>query len=294
MRTPPKLHWKVSRLSKSTKVSQYLKEEKGFSSRLIKRIKQEGAVYGNGKQMALYHHLTGGETLSVILPLSSFPEDIPVWHKKVPICWEDDHLLLVNKPAGVPMFPGRGLEAQTLAGAIKSYYERSSLSASFHAVSRLDKQTSGLVTIAKHAYAHQRLSQFFQEGRGHKRYIGITEGIWEKKRGRIEAPIGRKPDSLIEHQVDLKGKYALTEYQVLEEQEGYSYVQFELLTGRTHQIRVHSAYCGHPLLGDDLYGGNSAEMSRQALHAYELQFCHPVTETWHTVQAELPVDMRRG
>ncbi|WP_240374885.1 RluA family pseudouridine synthase [Bacillus piscicola] len=286
------MEWFVPCMNKPLTVRNFLRIEKGMSSRLLKKINKDGKLLINSKEATLTDKLYGGDALMVRLPPTTFPENIPTYKRKLSVMWEDAHLLVIDKPAGLPMTPGRGLEEKTLAGAIRHYYEETGVAASFHAVSRLDRQTSGLVTIAKHAFAHQRLADFFQKGIGSKEYIGITRGIWSPKQGVIDVPIGRKPNSLIEHEVTRDGKYARTLYKVLREKDHHSLVRFQLKTGRTHQIRVHASFQGHPLLGDDLYGGCAKEISRQALHAAKIEFCHPVFETWHTVRAQLPVDIR--
>ena len=158
------------------------------------------------------------------------------------------------------------------------YYKKSGIAATIHIVTRLDRDTSGLVLVAKHRHIHHLLSGQQKQGDVKRKYQAIAEGIILTDEGRIEAPIGRKDTSIMEREVREDGQYACTDYQVLARSESYTFLELQLHTGRTHQIRVHLAYIGHPLAGDDLYGGTRGKISRQALHCCSLSFTHPVTK----------------
>ncbi|MFB4165701.1 RluA family pseudouridine synthase [Alteribacillus sp. JSM 102045] len=287
------LQWNVPVLKKSISVKEYLRDQKGMSLTTLKSAKMNGSILCDGRPVTVRHMLQGGEVLHISLPAAPLPSSIPLCSLPLEILFEDEHVLIINKPPHLPTMPGRGEEKESLAGAVLQYYVNQNLPSSFHAVSRLDRQTSGIVAIAKHTYAHQRLADFFQKGIGKKYYIGIVNGRWEQPEGIINRPIARKPDSIIEHQVHPAGKQAKTGYKVEKTVCGHDVTRFTLYTGRTHQIRVHTAFAGHPLIGDSLYGNRSELIQRQALHAAKLQFCHPVFESWHTITADLPEDMRR-
>ncbi|MDQ0298842.1 23S rRNA pseudouridine1911/1915/1917 synthase [Salibacterium salarium] len=286
------LEWNVPLKDEGKKLKSFLRQTKGMSSSTWKTVKKDGQLIINNESASGYDILEDGDRIAVYLPAVSFPSGIPRTPLPLSILYEDNHLLIVNKPPKLPTLPGRGQEQETLAGAVRHYYERNNINASFHAVSRLDRDTSGIVTLAKHRYAHQRLAAFFYNNQGLKKYTGIVKGEWFPKTGTILAPIEKRPDSIVKQHVVTNGKNARTGFRVEHRGRGLSLVTFTLYTGRTHQIRIHSSYVGHPLVGDDLYGGLSIEIPRQALHAKELNFCHPVTDTWHKIDAPLPEDMR--
>ncbi|SFP80226.1 RluA family pseudouridine synthase [Salibacterium halotolerans] len=286
------LEWVIPREAEGKSVKTYLRQHKKMSGSTWKVVKKDGEITVNNKPASGNDGVRYNDVLCVYLPEMPFPEGIPVFCLPLDILFEDRHLLVVNKPPHLPTLPGRGRETETLAGAVRYYYEQSGIRASFHAVSRLDRETSGIVTIAKHRYAHQRLASFFDTYSGLKQYIGITRGNWYPSEGIIHAPIERKPESIVKHHVTTHGKRAKTGFQVVKRSNERSLVRFTLHSGRTHQIRVHSAYAGHPILGDDLYGAAGVYPGRHALHAFRLCFIHPVTEKWQTIEARMPVDMQ--
>ncbi|MGY4689546.1 RluA family pseudouridine synthase [Salibacterium sp. K-3] len=287
-----KLEWSVPREAAGRQVKAFLKQDKKMSGSTWKAVNREGRLTKNDHPVSGKDQVQNGDVIQVYLPQASFPEGIPPARIPLDILFEDEHLLVINKPPFLPTLPGRGMETNTLAGAVRFYYEKQDIQASFHAVSRLDRETSGIVTIAKHRYAHQRLAGFFETYPGMKKYIGIAEGCWYPSEGLIDAPIDRRPDSIVKQQVTTHGKRAKTGFHVMDRRNGRSIVRYTLFTGRTHQIRVHSAYAGHPVLGDDLYGTKTEELQRQALHAERLRFIHPVKETWQSFQAPMPEDMQ--
>ncbi|MFD2705047.1 RluA family pseudouridine synthase [Salibacterium lacus] len=286
-----KLEWSIPQEADGRSVKTYLKQNKKMSGSTWKVLKRDGEIMLNNNPASGKDSLRYKDLLCVYLPEMPFPEGIPASPLPLDILFEDNHLLVVNKPPGLPTLPGRGREAETLAGAVRYYYEKYDIRASFHAVSRLDRETSGIVTIAKHRYAHQRLAAFFDTYSGMKQYIGITDRMWYPSEGVIYAPIERRPDSIVKQHVTTHGKRAKTGFQVVKRKNGRSMVRFTLYSGRTHQIRVHSAYAGHPIVGDDLYGTKDREAARHALHACRLCFFHPVKEVWQTIEADMPEDM---
>lgn len=205
------------------------------------------------------------------------------------IAYEDDFLLVLDKPAGMLVHPTVSERGGTLYDYVKDYYERRIITADIHPVSRLDRNTSGLVIFAKEPIVQFWLSQQEVD----KEYLALAQGRLEQTQGIIEAPIARKEGSIIERCVDYeRGKYAKTAYEVLGYYGGNTLLRVRLYTGRTHQIRVHLAHIGHPLVDDNLYG-TPGPQSRHALHAYRLAFKHPVSDDFLEITRILPADLRK-
>ena len=204
------------------------------------------------------------------------------------IAYEDDYLLIIDKPAGVLVHPTVNEWGCTLYDYVTDYYQRKGITANIHPVSRLDRHTSGLVIFAKEPIIQHWLSQQQMD----KEYLAIVTGELPNDEGIIEAPIARKEGSIIERCVSENGKYAKTSYKLLSKRKGLSLLQVKLFTGRTHQIRVHMAYIGYPLFNDNLYG-TPGPQSRHALHAFKLRFIHPVSDTPVEITRTLPEDLRR-
>ena len=204
------------------------------------------------------------------------------------IAYEDDYLLIIDKPAGILVHPTVNEWGCTLYDYVTEYYQRKGITANIHPVSRLDRHTSGLVIFAKEPIIQHWLSQQQMD----KEYLAIVTGELPNDEGIIEAPIARKEGSIIERCVSENGKYAKTSYKLLAKRKDLSLLQVKLFTGRTHQIRVHMAYIGCPLFNDNLYG-TPGPQSRHALHAFKLRFIHPVSDTPVEITRTLPEDLRR-
>ena len=203
------------------------------------------------------------------------------------LAYEDDFLLIIDKPAGMLVHPTVSERGTTLYDYVKAYYEANGINASIHPVSRLDRNTSGLVIFAKEPVVQHWLSQQQVE----KEYLALACGRFENSEGIIEAPIARKEGSIIERCVDYtRGKYAKTAYEVLASYANHTLLKVRLFTGRTHQIRVHLASIGHPLVNDNLYG-TPGPQARHALHAYRLAFKHPVSDVFLEITRSLPNDL---
>jgi 23S rRNA pseudouridine1911/1915/1917 synthase len=179
-----------------------------------------------------------------------------------------------------------------LANALIGYYEQIGINATAHIVTRLDRDTSGLVLIAKHRHVHHLFSQQQRKGGVKRIYEAFVAGTFSEDSGTIIEPIARKKDSIIEREVHPDGQYACTNFKVLNSNKLFTHLQLQLETGRTHQIRVHLSYLGHPLLGDDLYGGPTNLIKRQALHCREVSFYHPFFEREYQFVSPLPNDMK--
>lgn len=287
------LQWSIEDADHGKLVRDFLKE-RGISKRALTDIKFSGGrISINGEEVTVRRPLNTGDLLKVDFPIevkseSMAGEDIPL-----NIVYEDDTLLVINKPAGMSSIPSREHPTGSLANAIIGYYEHINLIATVHIVTRLDRDTSGLVLIAKHRHIHHLLSNQQKEGKIKRVYEAIAKGTFLDRLGTIEKPIGRKKESIIEREVQEGGQYACTHYEVIKQFPAFAHVKLKLETGRTHQIRVHLSSLGHPLLGDDLYGGDLSEIGRQALHCCKIQFIHPILREKFQFEVPLPKDMNQ-
>lgn len=249
-----------------------------ISRRTLTKVKYDGGqLLVNGQEENVRKMLKRGDVVTVHFPKESRNEQIHLEYTPLDIYYEDDYLLVVRKPFGLATIPSRDHPYRSLASRVAAYYEERSIEAMIHIVTRLDAPTGGLVLLAKHAHIHHLLSEQIQFGQLTRRYVAlIDEG--EPLPAVIERPIGRKDGSIIEREVREDGKYARTEIETERELLGYRAVYMRLITGRTHQIRVHLTDCAHPIVGDGLYGSPYAVSEGQALLCYEVQCIHPITE----------------
>ena len=231
------------------------------------------------------------DTLTITISENESSENIVPTALPLDIVFEDEDLLIINKSADTPIHPSQGNYDNTLANAVAYYYAQKNEPFTYRCINRLDRDTTGLLILAKHMYSASLLSNMVQNREIHREYLAIATGCVSKE-GVIEAPIGRVDGSTIERHVDYEnGDYACTHYKCLSFQNGYSLVSLKLATGRTHQIRVHMKHIGHPLPGDFLYNPDYAVINRQALHSYRLEFIHPITNKKMEFTAPLPEDM---
>ncbi|MCR5415502.1 MAG: RluA family pseudouridine synthase [Pseudobutyrivibrio sp.] len=273
-------------------IDKYLKT-KGYSSANITAIKKmpENVVI-DGEWVHMNRRLAAGESLTVNITEEESSEKIPPVEIPLDIVYEDEDIIVVNKPAGLPIHPSLNHYEDSLANGLAYYYNAQCKPFIFRCANRLDKNTSGLTVIAKHLVSANIISTMVKNREFHREYYAIVRGTLEIKEGTIDVPIGRVDNSIITRCVDFEhGESAITHYKVIAEKNGHSLVAIHLETGRTHQIRVHFKYIGHPLIGDHLYNPDMEYMQRQALHSHRIQFTHPITGQEMDFVAELPADM---
>ncbi len=286
------LEWTITERDSSKQIKEFLKEYHLSKAALTDIKFYGGSISVDGEKVDVRHKLQTGENLMIV-----FPKEIPskdMLPKEIPldIVYEDSYLLVINKQPYLPTIPSREHPTDSLANAILHYYHRIGLTSTIHMVNRLDRDTSGLLVVAKYRHIHHLLVIQQKEGIMKRQYQAITHGLIKQSGGTINAPIGRKQDSIIERTVRDDGQYAVTHYSLLEKLENLTHVSVQLETGRTHQIRVHFSSIGHPLVGDDLYGGSKDLLNRQALHCSNLEFTHPIDQRKLKFSASLPDDMK--
>jgi 23S rRNA pseudouridine1911/1915/1917 synthase len=265
----------------------------GISKRTLASVKYSGGhLLVNGSEVTVRHPLEIGDAVTVVFPKEANGKGLTAEKGPLSIVYEDEALLIVEKPSGQNTIPSRDLPLGSLANFVAGHFEQHGVPSTLHIATRLDKDTSGLVCIAKNRHIHHLLSVQQQEKRMNRRYEALVHGEVAGKKTVITAPIGRKEASIIEREVRADGKFAETEMELVQTLDGASHIRLKLNTGRTHQIRVHMAHIGHPLLGDDLYGGGLDVIARQALHCTELQLDHPLSGERMAFSSTLAKDMQ--
>lgn len=267
-------------------------KSKGFSSQIITHLKRtENGILLNGIWGRVRDVLHTGDTLTITLVEADSSDNIIPSPLPLDIVYEDQDLMVINKRANTPIHPSQGNYDNTLANAVAFYFFQKGETFTYRCINRLDRDTTGLLIIAKHMYSASLLSNMVQNREIHREYLAIATGCVPEE-GCIEAPIGRVDGSTIERKVDYKhGDYACTHFKKLKFKNGYSLVSLKLATGRTHQIRVHMKHIGHPLPGDFLYNPDYSVIERQALHSHRLVFVHPITNEKMEFTAPIPEDM---
>lgn len=270
-------------------IRQVLREKFGISERLLTKLKKNQKIFLNDSdKIYMDMYVKPNDKISVNL---DFDEDnlniIPV-KMDLKILYEDESIIIVDKPANMPVHPSLNHYEDSLSNGIKYYFNILELKRKIRPINRLDKNTSGIVIFAKNEYIQDRLNKY------HKEYLAIVVGKLLGS-GIIDKPIARKEDSIIERCIDSNGEKSITEYEVIQNfkvnNTNLSLVKCILHTGRTHQIRVHMKSIGHPILGDTLYGNYSELINRQALHAYKICFIHPITKKEIEITSSIPNDM---
>lgn len=277
------------------KKEQLLREfllENNISRKTLTRIKfdSDGSIKVNGNEENVRYFLKVDDRVEITLPSEDYSEFVRFINKPVDIVYEDEYFLIINKGINLPSIPSRNMEDESLLERVNYYFQEKNINSIPHIVTRLDKNTSGLVLIAKHRHIHALFSNLSID----KYYIALVNGKI-KDNAIVEAPIRRVSSSIIEREVGEGGEYAKTEYWLEKyiPELNISIVKLKLYTGKTHQIRVHMKYKGHPLLGDELYGGDVSLIKRQALNCSNLAFIHPITREFIDIKVEIPVDMKK-
>ena len=272
-------------------IYEILKQEFEISDRLLLRLKKEKKIFLNNQKSYSRASIKNGDVISVLIDFKEESSNIVPTKMELNILFEDEYLLIANKPSNIAIHPSHTHYSNSLSNGVKYYFDSINLKKKIRIVNRLDKNTSGIVIFAKNEYIQECLIRQMKNNTFKKEYIAIVDGILTEKIGTISASIARKDNSIIERCISPNGASAITHYKVLKEYTSHSLVQFILETGRTHQIRVHSAYIGHSITGDTLYGNTSQYISRQALHCSKLSFIHPISHKKMCIEAPIPQDM---
>ena len=264
--------------TRSGRLSSFLKDEMAMSSGLINRLKWSQRILVNGVPQHNDYTVNPGDTITALM--EDPQADYPAQEGPLTVLYEDEHLLAVDKPAGMLIHPSRSCNEGTLANFVLGYYRAQGLSCAFHPLTRLDRDTFGVILLAKSPHVHAKLQQTPVE----KTYRALVFGSPENSEGLIDAPIARKPLPSLLREIHPEGKPSLTRYRLLETGESSSLLELTAITGRTHQLRLHCAYSGFPILGDPQYGTEESQafsarlgLTSQALCAYSLKLTHPVT-----------------
>ena len=282
----------IDTTSAGLRIEQYLRR-RGYSYQNLTQLKKmHESILLNGVWSYMRTSLKDGDILTVHIQETESSPNIPPVKLPLDIVYEDEDIIVVNKPAGMPVHPSLNNYENSLANALMYYYQEQGKPFIFRCTNRLDRDTSGLTVVARHMVSSSILSGLGVRHEITREYLAVVRGTLNPPKGTIDAPIGRTGSSLIERKIDFeKGEHAVTHYRVVEEKNGHSLVSLILETGRTHQIRVHMKYIGHPLVGDYLYNPDMEYITRQALHSYRLSFTHPITGESMEFTAPLPADM---
>ena len=273
-------------------VRNILKKEFKMSNRLITKLKLNNCILLNNEKTFLDKEIFINDILTCNLNLEEDSSNIVPKEINLDIVYEDEALLIINKAPNMVIHPSILHYDNSLSNGVKFYFDKIGLKKKIRPVTRLDRDTSGLVVFAKNEYIQECLIKQMENKTFIKKYLAILDGILESTEGTIDAPIARKKGSIIERCIDLNGIKSITHYKLIRKFTNYCLVEFTLETGRTHQIRVHSKYLSHPIVCDTLYGKSSPLINRQALHCYYIKLIHPITNSILELKISLPNDMQ--
>ena len=280
--------------SAGLRVEQFLRRKRYSGQNLSEIKRMPKSILVNGVHYYMRQELSTGDHLQVRICETQNSEKIPPTKLPLDIVYEDEDLLVLNKPAGMPIHPSLNNYTNSIANALAYYFQSQGKPFIFRCCNRLDRDTSGLTIVSKHLVSGSILSDMTKYREVHREYLAIARGSVTPSEGTIQAPLGRKEGTIIERTVDWEhGEDAVTHYKVVKEANGHSLVSLRLETGRTHQIRIHMKYLGYPLIGDYLYNPDMEYMTRQALHSHHMEFTHPITGEHMNFTAPLPEDMVR-
>lgn len=265
----------------------YLKKLEISKKAIVATKHRGGELCVNNQHQTVRYCLQAGDELKIIFPKEERSEGLVPYDLKLDIVFEDDYLLVINKPAGIPTIPSIRHPHETLANAVIHYYNLNEIESTIHFVNRLDRDTSGLLVVAKYRHVHHLMTKDVKQIK--RKYYTLVKGHLIKDDGTINAPIARLQEGNVKRGVRDDGDEAITHYRVIEYQNENTLVECELETGRTHQIRVHMDYLGHPLIGDTLYDEEAVELEAgHLLHSYYVRFIHPITKEVHEFQTNIP------
>lgn len=282
----------ITKEEEGLRIEQFLKR-RGYSSQNIALIKRmPKSILVNGNHYYMRDTVSAGDCLCVQIQETACSEKIPPSEIPLNIVYEDEDIIVINKPAGLPIHPSMNNYTCSLANGLAWYYRKQGKPFIFRCCNRLDRDTSGLTVVAKHLVSGSVLSAMTCRHQILREYLAISRGKVSPESGTINAPLARKPGTIIERTIDFEhGEHAVTHYNLLKYENGHSLVSLCLETGRTHQIRIHMKHLGYPLIGDYLYNPDMKYIGRQALHSHRLSFPHPITGKHMGFCAPLPDDM---
>lgn len=288
------LTYKIKPSEEGLRIEQFLRGNGYSRQNLVELKKMKESVLLNGIWVHLNDTLHTDDLLTIHIQENESSEKIPPIEHPLDIVYEDEDIIVINKPAGMPIHPSQNNYYNSLANALAYYYQQQGDEFIFRCTNRLDRDTSGLTVIAKHMLSSNILSAAIRRHDIHREYLAIVRGNVTPESGIIDAPLSRKEGSIIERTVDFEhGERAVTHYKVVDYKNGHSLVSLHLETGRTHQIRIHMKHIGFPLVGDYLYNPDMEYITRQALHSHRLKFIHPITGEPMEFVAPLPEDMQK-
>lgn len=288
------LEKKVSSNFDGMKIREFLREDMGLSSRLIRGAALDKRIFVNDVPVKMNHKIQENDIIKVNVKKKE-SQDIAPEKMDLDIVYEDEDIIVINKKPYMVVHPTRSHQSGTLSNGLIYYFRETKQDCIVRLVSRLDRDTSGLIIVAKNQYAHMELSKEMQNNNIDKRYIAVVHGEMPENEGTIDLPIYRPEiEGTLKRVVDDRGQRSITHYKVLKIANGYSIVECLLETGRTHQIRVHLSHLGCPIVGDTLYGvvDDTEVIPRQALHAYGLDFKSPRSKEALSLRADLPEDIK--
>lgn len=290
-----KLIFEVKDINHDIDIKDYLKERENLSGRFVRKALREGRIFVNGEKVIRKRKLEKANLIEIHMSQEEH-QNIQPESMDIEIVYEDGDIIVINKTPGIVVHPTKSYPTGTLSNGILYYFHTTGDKSIVRLVNRLDRDTSGLIIVAKNQFGHMRLAEDMTKDSFKKIYVAVVHGTLNEKEGIINLPIYREEGTgSIKRVVDDRGQESITRYKVLQELSKGSVVKLQLETGRTHQIRVHMSHLDHPLYGDSLYGNGDEEkkyIERQALHAYRLEFPHPRTREILKLQCDLPQDIK--
>ncbi|MCY6371849.1 RluA family pseudouridine synthase [Clostridium ganghwense] len=289
----PGLIFKVREEEQGLKLNEYLRSVVRFSSRFTQKVVRDGGVKVNNNRATLFSKLKSGDVIEVQIEKEEEQDIIPE-KMELDIIYEDQDIIVVNKPYGMIVHPTKNYACGTLTNGLLYHFKENGERCIVRLVSRLDRDTSGLILVAKNAFSHMSLARDMNREEFQKTYLAIVHGNLSKKNGVIDKPIYKVDDGSLKRIIDERGQRSITHFEVVKRFKDADLIKLILETGRTHQIRVHLNSMGNPIYGDTLYGNKEDEyIERQALHACRLQIIHPRTEEILKLECDLPEDMNK-